>query len=57
LSADEAKAWKEETVTLLRYVKSINSRHLPELTVNELKSLKSITPHDGKKLYHILKFF
>jgi len=57
LSADEAKAWKEDIVTSLHYVKSINSRHLPTLTVNELKSLKNITPHEDKKLYHILKFF
>jgi hypothetical protein len=58
LSADEAKAWKQEIVTSLYYVKLINYRHLlSTLNVDQFKLLTSITPYDGKKLSHMLKIF
>jgi len=55
---DEAKAWKQANVTSMAYLRLINYRHLlSTLNIDQLKSLTSITPYDGKKLSPMLAIF
>jgi len=58
LSPDEAEAWKQAIMTSMAYLPVINYHHLSStLNIDKLKSLKSVTPYDGKKLSHILTIF
>ncbi|CAF1210212.1 unnamed protein product [Adineta ricciae] len=48
LSPAKAKAWTEEIIKQHEYEDLINDRHLPpELTIDQLKALTSITHHNG----------
>ena len=50
LSSAKAKAWTEEIIRQGQYTDLINDRHLPpELTIDQLKALKSITHHNGNR--------
>jgi hypothetical protein len=58
ISAAEAQALGEEIIETHCYSDLINTRHLPsELTINQLKCLRSITHHDGKEVSFARKYF